>query len=136
VLWLGSNDCRISNEYEEGVEIEKYIENLATMIKYLTRRGIIVILITPPPLAMKNPQDPQIKRYKDDAVYEIRKADRTAQFAKAALDLGESFKLPVCNCEHELQKAASLRDGGLSSLYEDGKWYPDYGRGICLPTTV
>jgi hypothetical protein len=94
---------------------------LTSIIKYLINRGIDVILITPPPLAMKNPQEPQKKLYEDGKICEIREADRTAQFAKAVIDVGESFGLPFCNSEHELQKAAALRDGGLSSLYEDGK---------------
>jgi hypothetical protein len=121
VLWLGSNDCRISNDYEQGIEIEEYVDNLTTMIHYLIKRGIDVILITPPPLAMKSPQECQKKRYKNDEICEIRKADRTAQYANAAIDVGESFGLPICNSEHELNKAAALRDGGLCSLFEDGK---------------
>ena len=91
------------------------------MIQYLIKRGIDVILITPPPLAMNNPQECQKKRYKNDGICEIRKADRTAQYANAAIDVGESFRLPICNSEHELNNAAALRDGGLCSLYEDGK---------------
>ena len=55
VLWLGSNNCCIPNEYREGVEIEEYVDNLTSIIKDLIKRRIDVVLITPPPLAIKDP---------------------------------------------------------------------------------
>jgi hypothetical protein len=59
--------------------------------------------------------------YEDGKIREIRTVENTAQFARAMIDVGESFGLSVFNSEHELQQAAALRDGGLTSLYEDGK---------------
>lgn len=115
---LGVMAWILSNDYQRGIEIEEYVDNLTTMF---ISRGIDVILITPPPLAMKSLQGFPKKRHENDEIYEIRKADRTAQYANAAIDVGESFGLPTCNSEYELNKAAALRDGELCSLYEDGK---------------
>jgi len=57
----------------------------------------------------------------------IRKPDRNPQFVQALIEVGESFRLSVCNSKDELLKAAESRDDGLSCLYEDGEWNLNYG---------
>jgi hypothetical protein len=75
------------------------------------KRGIDVILITPPPLAMEGPQEPQKKTYEDGQTCDTREPGRTAQFAQAMIDVGESFGLSVCNSELELLKVVEPHDG-------------------------
>jgi hypothetical protein len=72
----------------------EYVDNLTSIIKYLIKWGIDVILITLPPLAMKRSKKLQKKMYKDGNFCEIRKVDRTTQFAETIIDVGESL-LPL-----------------------------------------
>ncbi len=124
-MWLGSNDSRASDSDEPGgahedgqVPLDEFRDNLATIIKHplITKGQTKVVLVTPPPLAMRF----QNKTYGNGRSKRIRAAKRTQRYIAAVRDVAGANDLALCDSEALLLQEAKVHAGGLPALYEDG----------------
>lgn len=111
-IFFGANDTNI----DRLVPLEKYAENIETMISKIGKEK--VILLTPP--------------YVDCARKPTRDNDRIRQYAKRITEIGEKYQIPVI----DLYKAMVRYPGTNEFLQADGLHFSKTGYDLLAALIV